>query len=193
MPLVKRERRLLDAQRGPVRSEPPGRVPALLAVGALRGGGLAGLGWKAPELRAARVALGALVAFSGFVLGLLGLIFVMFWTYTDHEVAHRNENLLQCVPWAVALAWWGVGVARGKAEATRKAALAATAAAAASALGLVCKVLPWFDQRNAEIIALLLPLWAGMALGLRRLAGAAGPAAPAPTTAPRAEGTEAAG
>ena len=28
-------------------------------------------------------------------------------------------------------------------------------AAAASALGLVCKVLPWFDQNNTQIIALL--------------------------------------
>lgn len=169
IPLVKREHRILDAVRAPVRTEPPQRIPALLAVGALLGGGLAALGAAAKKQVAARVALGVLTSLLGFVLGLLGLIFVMFWTYTDHEVAHRNENLLQCVPWAIALAVFGVGVARGKEGPSRRAYQLALAALGASALGFVLKVLPWFDQKNGEIIALLLPIWAGMTFGLRKL------------------------
>ena len=169
IPLVKREHRILDAVRAPVRSEPPQRIPALLAVGAALGGGQAALGAAAKKKTAARVALGVLTSLLGFVLGLLGLIFVMFWTYTDHEVAHRNENLLQCVPWAIALVVFGVGVARGKEGPSRRAYQLALAALGASALGFVLKVLPWFDQKNGEIIALLLPIWAGMTFGLRKL------------------------
>jgi hypothetical protein len=169
IPLVKREHRILDAVRAPVRTEPPQRIPALLAVGAAVGGGLAALGAAAKKQAAARVALGVLTSLLGFVLGLLGLIFVMFWTYTDHEVAHRNENLLQCVPWAIALVVFGVGVARGKEGPSRRAYQLALAALGASALGFVLKVLPWFDQKNGEIIALLLPIWAGMTFGLRKL------------------------
>jgi hypothetical protein len=39
--------------------------------------------------------------------------------------------------------------------------------AASSALGLALKVLPWFDQRNAPFVALLLPIWIGIASGAR--------------------------
>jgi hypothetical protein len=42
----------------------------------------------------------------------------------------------------------------------------ALSVAGASVLGLLLKVLPWFDQNNAEIIALALPLWAGVAAGV---------------------------
>lgn len=180
IPLVKREHRILDAKRDPVRTEPPTRAPLLLGVGAALGAALAALGHAASrQHKAARVALGASTSLVGLVLGLLGLIFVMFWTYTDHEVAHRNENLLQCAPWAIALAGMGIGVARGKALSIDRAATIALSAAAASALGLACKILPWFDQNNTQIIALLLPLWAGLAFGLRKLSSAQ----PAPTPA----------
>lgn len=177
IPLVKGEKRLLDAQRGPMRSEPPKRLPVLLLAGLVLGGGLAALGTGAARgQKAARVGLGAATALVGLVSGLLGLIFVMFWTYTDHEVAHRNENILQCAPWAIALAFFGVRVALGSAPSTTRAAQLAGAALIASALGLVLKVLPWFDQDNAQIIALLLPIWAGLAFGLRRAATAPAPA-----------------
>ncbi|MCU0656819.1 MAG: DUF4105 domain-containing protein [Polyangiaceae bacterium] len=161
-PLVKRETRLLDAERAPVRTEPPARVFPLLGVGALLGVSFAALGRAAPSSRAARVALGLGSSLVGLLSGLLGLIFLLFWTYTDHEVAHRNENLLQCVPWAIALAGFGLGVARNRPRSMRWAFRLSAAALVASVLGLLCKILPWFDQHNSEIIALLLPLWAGL-------------------------------
>ena len=41
--------------------------------------------------------------------------------------------------------------------------------ARAETRGLLAKILPWFDQVNGQIIALLLPTWAGLTFGLRRL------------------------
>jgi hypothetical protein len=99
----------------------------------------------------------------------------MLWTMTDHVVAYHNENLLQCVPWGLGIAFAAVGLARGKPRSIRLATWLTTAAAAASVLGLIAKVLPAFDQGNGQIIALLLPVWAGAAAGVfllaRRLRG----------------------
>lgn len=172
IPLVKAERRLLDANRAPVRTEPPHRLVPLLAAGSALGAGLAALGARAAQgSRAARVGLGAASSLIGLVLGLLGLIFVMFWTYTDHEVAHHNENILQCAPWAIVLVGMGINLARGKTPSLLRATRVAQAALVASVAGLAFKVLPWFRQDNAQIIALLLPLWAGLAWGLRKAQG----------------------
>jgi hypothetical protein len=165
-PLVKSEKTLLGAARGPLRAGPPHWALPMLAAGALAGGGLYGLARLGQRRPAARAAFGALVALLGLVLGFLGTLFFFFWTLTDHEVAYRNENMLQCAPWALALVVAGVGVARGRAPWVRRAKLVALSVAGASALGLLLKLLPWFDQDNAEIIALALPLWAGVAAGL---------------------------
>ena len=156
----------------------------MLAVGTVIGGALAALGRAGTKVAAARVALGSILAFGGFVLGFLGCLFVMFWTLTDHQVAYRNENILQCAPWVIALAGVGVGLARGKAPAMEKAWKLTRAAAAASILGLVCKVLPFFDQNNSEIIALMLPVWVGAAAGTWFLRSASVTPAPAVTPAP---------
>jgi hypothetical protein len=40
-------------------------------------------------------------------------------------------------------------------------------AAALAALGLLLKLLPWFDQDNLELIALVLPIHLGLWAGLR--------------------------
>jgi hypothetical protein len=84
-------------------------------------------------------------------------------------MAYRNENLLQLSPLALLLLpaiVWGV---RCGARAGLGATLA-TAVAALSLLGLVLKLLPTFDQRNAPVVALALPAQLGIALALRRLA-----------------------
>lgn len=165
-PLVKSEKTLLAAERGPLRPAPPRWLLPMLASGVALGGvfyGLAHLGRRRP---AARVVFGLLASLIGLVLGFLGTLFFFFWTLTDHEVAYRNENMLQCAPWALALLVIGVGVARGKPAWLRRGKFIGLSLVGASVLGLVLKVLPWFDQNNAEIIALALPLWAGVAAGL---------------------------
>lgn len=171
VPLVKSERRILEATRGPLRTEPPAWTLRALLLGVVSGGLLAFVGDKAQGSRHARVAFGALIAGLGGLFGLLGCVFVMFWTLTDHEVAHRNENILQCAPWLIALTGTGIGVALGKEASTRRARALLFAAAVAALMGLVAKVLPMFDQDNAQIIAFTLPLWIGAAVGIHRLSG----------------------
>lgn len=171
-PMVKSETRLLNAERAPVRSEPPRWTLMMLLAGGAIGTVFAGLGNAGQRSKAARIVLGILTSLWGLVTGLLGLIFLMFWVATDHQVAHRNENLLQFAPWAIVLFISGIGVARRKLASTHRAYRFVLAAALASALGLLAKMLPWFDQNNAQIIALMLPIWAGLAFGLRRLSTA---------------------
>ena len=165
-PLVKKEQLLLAADRPPVRTTPPHWTPRMAGLGVLLGGVLAVLGRSAARSRSARILLGLLLALTGFLLGILGWIFSLLWAFTDHEVAHRNENILQCVPWALLLVALALNAARGSRRSLDLTFRLTLAAAAASLLGLLLKALPWFDQNNWEIIALLLPFWAGAAFAL---------------------------
>jgi hypothetical protein len=142
-------------------------------VGLGVGGALAAAGWLGRRRPTARVLLGAATALLGLALGLLGLILVMLWAATNHKAAHANANILQLAPFAIALSGLGIGVARGRARAIRRAFLVAAAAAALSLLGLFVKVLPGTAQDNFAFVAMLLPLWLGMAFALRRLFAAA--------------------
>jgi hypothetical protein len=169
-PLVKAHEVVYRASRPDKPARAPEWTPWFALVGVLAGGAMAGLGLLARRSRAARVALGLGASLLGFVLGLLGLILVLLWVFTNHRVAYANENILQAAPWALALLVYGIGVALGRPRATRRAFLLAAAAAAASLLGLALKLLPWFFQDNASFIALFLPLWLGLACGLFQLA-----------------------
>jgi hypothetical protein len=163
-PLVKRERQILDAPgRPPLRTAPPGWSLRMFIAGSAIGGIFYAL-FQSQQRKPARIVLGVLLAFFGLVLGFLGCLFCAFWFFTDHQVAYHNENILQSAPWLLGLVAAGVQLARGKPSGARV-RLLLVAAAGASVLGLVCKVLPWFRQDNAEIIALMLPIWVGAAAG----------------------------
>ncbi len=171
-PLVKLERRLLSAPgRAEPLSAPPSRVAAMLAIGALLGGALAALGKPAQTSRGARRALGALAATLGLIAGVLGSIFVMFWVATDHRVAYANENLFVCAPLALWLVGLGVKIARGRPSTEERFAKVSAAIAAVAVLGVLVKVVPVFDQSNARALALLVPVWLGLAVGAARLLG----------------------
>jgi hypothetical protein len=169
-PLVKSEKRLLDANRPPMRTTPPSFTLPMAAVGMALGALFALLGKTGTERKAARIAFGSLLAPMGFFIGFLGWLFLFFWT-TDHEVAYRNENILQLSPAVFALTVVAVGAARGKARWTDLTFKVLAFAAASSLFGLVAKVLPMFDQHNREVIALFLPLWTGAAIGAAYLTG----------------------
>jgi hypothetical protein len=55
----------------------------------------------------------------------------------------------------------------GRPAATRKALWLAAAAAGFAAIGALAKVLPDLSQDNLALVALLLPVWLGLALGFR--------------------------
>lgn len=169
-PLVVSEQTLVAANRAAPLAKPPGRLLPLLAVGAALGAVLGALGTLAGRgSKGARVGFAALAGLTGTVLGLLGTLFLLLWAFTNHVVAHHNENTLQCAPWALALPLLAVGVARAHERTERTFLRVAVAAFAASAIGLVAKALPAFDQSNAPFIALLLPVWTGMVVGATRL------------------------
>ena len=116
-----------------------------------------------------RIILGALMGLLGLVLGLLGSALVLGWCFGDHLAVRRNENILQLAPWALMLPVLALGVAAGRAGATRQAFRLTAAAAALAGGGLLLKATPWFRQDNLPLIGLFLPAWAGLALGLGAL------------------------
>ncbi len=173
VPLVRSEKWLVQADRPPAWEQPPRRTLPLLLTGAIVGGLLGWSAWR--WLRATRPGakspLGIRLAFAlpgiaiGGFSGFLGLLFLFFWVATDHQVAWRNENLLQTSPLSIALVVVAAGVLRDRSWARKAVSVVSYALAAMSLVGLALKVLPWFDQVNGEMIALVLPIWAGLAAG----------------------------
>jgi hypothetical protein len=165
-PLVAAEQTLFRANRADPSRDPPSRLVTRLLLGLGVAVVFLALGWAAPERRLARVALGLLVAAWGLVVGFVGCFLLYLWLFTDHVVTHRNENIFQCAPFALALAGLGLGVAFGSRRATRAALRVAVAAFLLALAGWALKAVPAFGQHNASLIALFLPAWLGMAVGL---------------------------
>ncbi len=181
MPLVHSERFLLQANRAPSWDAPPHRKIPLFVAGTVIGGllGFAAFRWLRARDAAPKTSLTTRLAFAipagllTLLTGLLGSLFVFFWVDTDHKVAWHNENILQTSPLSLAMVVLVFGVLRDKAWARRALPVLAYVLAGMSLLGLVLKLLPWFDQVNGEIIALLLPIWSGVAIGSALAARAA--------------------
>src|SRR2546430_14794171 len=108
------EQVLFQARRPPALEAPPAFGTRFFAVGLCLGMLFAGLGRVGRRSRGARIAVGILTAFWGFAVGFIGCFLVYAWMFTDHVVAHRNQNILLCAPWAIALVVLGVGVAMGR-------------------------------------------------------------------------------
>lgn len=181
IPLVKGEKDLAVAKgRAPLRTTPPSWLPYMLVAGLVMGGGVFLLSRaSAKKALLPRIGLGVLLFLAG-LLSILGVLFVIVWILTDHEVGYHNENILQLAPWGVLLLGYSIGVARLKPKAIRRARLLVTAAAGASLFGLAWKVLPWIRQDNYWFIAFSAPMWIGSTLGLQRLEAeiSGAPAAP---------------
>jgi hypothetical protein len=168
VPLVARETTMFAAKREPVLSEPPRRLHWGALLGVMLGGGFAALGRS--KAKAAQLGFGAALALLGLIAGFLGSVFVFFWAFTDHVIAHKNANIWQFVPWIWVFVVSAVASARGNARARKWNYWIALSALAASFLGLLFKVLPGITQDNALIIACMLPLWLGVAIGCRATA-----------------------
>ena len=187
VPLVRVERTLVEApHRKPPPDMPPNRTWSWLIVGLLGGLLFAALGYRLvsyPAEESAKPSVGRRLALAiplgawSTVTGFLGLIFVFFWTMTDHEVAYHNENLLQANPLTAAFPVISVGLMLGKPWALRAFKNLAYVVASLSLFGLMAKALPWFTQVNGDSIALFLPVWFGLAAGpIVHVAGSSGTA-----------------
>jgi hypothetical protein len=167
VPLVKSERTIFLSTAPSPPDSPPDWLPAYLLVGSTIGA----LAWLLSRgaRRNAVARAGFLLVVAGWALlaGLAGTVLAGLWGLTDHVMAYRNENLLQMLPLALFILPFLFGAVRGSPARGRAAFAVAVTVAALSALGLVAKLLPWFDQLNGSVIALALPAHIGVALGLR--------------------------
>ena len=155
-PLVVRETVLLDGTLGPPPSEPANRFPLMVIVGILLALWTAFLARSAAGSPAWRRVLGGwLVAWEG-LLGLVGLVMILGWLFTDHVFWYWNQNILQTNPILLAVPAMALPLLRGREPGPRLRSLLRWVRAIA--LGaVVLKLLPGFTQDNWGIIALVLP------------------------------------
>lgn len=166
-----------------VPEEPPNWMVALLLFGFAMGGAGAGLArWTAKGGRLPRVLWGGFNALVGLTWGSLGVFLFIVGIFTNHTVAHRNENLFLINPITFATLPLGVMMVFGSARAAKGLRLTWTLLAATAVLGVIAKVLPMFDQQNWNLIAMVLPGSCVIAAALwlqHRAAVPSGTAAPA--------------
>jgi hypothetical protein len=174
-PLVRSEQVIYQSSRPAKPARPPQWAGYFLAVGLVLGALLLFLGRAARRVAVARVGFGVLTALLGLTAGLLGLILVFFWAFTNHKVAYANANIMQLAPWLVLLSAYGIGVALGSRRAAGRAAWLVLSAVILSALGIVAKALPGLNQDNWPFILACLPVWTGLWLGLRSVREASPP------------------
>jgi hypothetical protein len=103
------------------------------------------------------------------LVGTAGLILAGLWGLTDHAAAYNNENILQANPLALPLLWLVPRLVFGSRSAARLSLGLAGIVGALSVVALLLKLFPAFYQLNGAVIALALPIHAGVAGGLRQL------------------------
>lgn len=169
-PLVARERPLFTAQgRPPEPAAPPLWIPGFLLVGALFGAVIVALATTAVDSAGARFGFSLLTVLWTLLIGVGGLLLMALWTFTNHSIAWRNENLFQFTPFSLPLVLLAPALAYRARWAARPARAFALAALASSVLGLLIQLLPGANQVNGEIIALLLPVHLGVAWGVVKI------------------------
>lgn len=170
-PLVVSEHVLYEAAgREPERDEPPSWLVWYVLIGVAFGGVLVALAAAAGKgSRAARFGFAALGSLWSILIGSAGLILVGLWAFTNHHIAHANENLFHFTPLAIPLVLLVPALAYGVRWARRPARWAAFAVAAVSLLGFALQVLPGLDQVNGEVIGLLLPVHLALAYAVNQL------------------------
>lgn len=153
------DRRVLHRADRPEPPPPPspwlllavGLIGAVVVVGLARVGGRRGYG--------------VAVAVVGVVLGVPGTILFSMAVATDHHVTFWNENLLLLHPLALLLVPGGLWLALGRTPPSAIVRSTRGVITVCAALGMVAVlgkiVLPGFDQDNAGIVAVVVPvLWA---------------------------------
>lgn len=188
-PLVARSWNFYKSQqRPPVPEQPPRYGPWILAIGLGLGASALGLAyWGRKGGRLPRVLLGLENAVVGLVFGLPGMALLIMWIVTNHTVTFHNENLFLANPLTLLALPYGVRLMWGSAKARARLGTLWMVLTGTGVLGVLLKVLPWFDQDNWRLIALILPVSAGFAgafLLERMLARASSPSPEAASRQP---------
>lgn len=170
-PLVVSEQVLYESTTPVSLEAPPSRWWVYLLIGLVVGGGILVTGTRWIRGESGGRAFAAMTSTWGVVAGLLSLVLVGLWVFTDHQTSYRNENILQLSPLLLMLPILIVGVMCGKGAALQPAARLAVLVAAGSVVGFLVQVLPGFSQVNGEVIALALPINLAIAVTLVRAVG----------------------
>ena len=167
--LIAEERLLYLGMRPPVRDEPPFWLPWFAVVGILIAASFLALDRLHSSSRLARIGL-SLFLFGWFALGAFASTFLAVLNlWSVHWATYRNENLLHLSPAAlmvlIALPWALSRKSEPRNVRMRRLVMIfSVAALALSLLGLLLKTTPIFFQQNWEIIALVLPVHAAVAM-----------------------------
>jgi hypothetical protein len=157
IPLVRSEMAIFTAGRSPEPAAPPNYFPWYVAFGILLAGIVVALVRSAEGgNRIAFFGATAITTMWSLIAGLGGLALVFVY-FTKHYFMTRNENLMHFDPLSLALAVL-VPLSVYGLRVTSKALKLSGFVAALSLFGFVLQGIPFFDQKNGEIIALALPL-----------------------------------
>lgn len=171
-PFVTAERTVYESTAVPPAEVPPSWGLRYLLVGIILAVVLLWLGIKAPQSRIAYVAFSGAGTLWALVVGILGTVLLGLWVVTDHAAAYWNENLFMFNPLALALAVTLPPAALGSAGSKPLARRFALATALLAAFGFVLQPLPWFDQINGQLYALVVLPHIAVAIGVYRVAAA---------------------
>jgi hypothetical protein len=175
VPAVKKQWNWYTSTRPPVPDEPPHWTPAFLGLGVALAALALALGhWGRGGKRLPRALLGLEISLLGLFWGLLGTALVLGWAFTNNVVTHHNENLFLANPITLAALPCGVMLAFGSSRGRRASFWIWMALGVTTVIGLLAKALPWLDQNNWNVIALIAPVNLGLAalFWLDRRAGA---------------------
>jgi len=157
IPLVKNERVLFQAQRGPEPTTQPHIGWWLCPIGVIVAAILALAGARAVDgRRQARLTAAVVLGLWSLVAGLLGTILLVLWVATDHAAAYYNENLLLFNPlWLVLAVTMPLYYARGVGSRLNRAT--ALTILGLAVVALLMHLVRLSAQDNFAIIALGLP------------------------------------
>ena len=158
IPFVRSEMALFTAGRAPEPSAPPNYFPWFVAFGILIAAGMIALVRSAEG--GSKISFFFATAIStlwSLIAGACGVALVIAWVFTRHYFMSRNENLLHLDPLSLALVALIPLAVYGKRGVSRAIKLAGFVAAL-SLLGFVLQGIPFFSQKNGEIIGLALPI-----------------------------------
>ena len=178
-PFVTAERTVFESTAVPVDDLPPSWMLRYLVLGFLVATVMLWFAVKAPNSRWAAAAFGGLGTLWALVVGVLGTVLFGLWLATDHAAAYWNENLFAFNPLCLALAFLLPGAALGAEWAGPAARKLSVAVAGLTVFGFAVQLLPWFDQINGQLYAVVLLPNIVLAIGVYRVA--------APEHAPESE------
>ncbi|MEO8910303.1 MAG: DUF4105 domain-containing protein [Gemmatimonadaceae bacterium] len=158
IPFVRSEMALFTAGRSPEPTAPPNYLPWFVAAGILIAGGMIALVRSAEGgSRLAFFFATATATLWSLIAGVAGIALVIAWLFTKHYFMSRNENLLHVDPLSLALAVLIPLSIYGR-RCVSRASKFAGFVAALSLFGFVLQGIPFFNQKNGEIIGLALPI-----------------------------------